>query len=169
MAVDPGAWLSILETACLIVRIAPYRRNSGKRIVAKPKLFMTDTGLTCRLLHIRDVSQLRDHHQWGALVETWCAMEILKARQHYGMTGDLCYWRRSDGHEVDLIIDGGNVVLPIEVKASATPQYHTTPSHHAAPPPRAHPASDYPQARFNGTQSPSASNCPPRDRACPGR
>ena len=116
------AWLSILEAACLIVRIAPYRRNFGKRIVAKPKLYMTDTGLICRLLHIRDVSQLRDHHQWGALVETWCAMEILKARQHHGMTGDLCYWRSSDGHEVDLIIDGGNVVLPIEVKASATPQ-----------------------------------------------
>ena len=115
------AWLSVLEAAYVIVRLSPHARKFGKRLVSRQKLYFLDTGLACRLMHIRDFNQLRDHHHWGALVETWCVTEILKARYHRGLSPDCWFWRSNDGLEVDLILDQGDRLLPIEIKASATP------------------------------------------------
>jgi hypothetical protein len=35
----------------------------------------------------------------GALAETWCFGEVLKARRHRGLPADLWFWRSSDGYE----------------------------------------------------------------------
>ncbi len=114
-------WLSVLE-ACFVVRLVrPHFRNFGKRLVKAPKLFVTDSGLACRLLHITDATQLRSHPLYGALVESWCFGEVLKARLNRGLAPDLWYWRTSDGHEIDLVLESGHHLLPIEIKAAATP------------------------------------------------
>jgi predicted AAA+ superfamily ATPase len=115
------AWLSVLQASGLVYLLQPYHRNLTKRMIKSPKLYFLDTGLACRLMHIRDSNQLRDHHHWGALVETWCVTEILKARYHRGLSPDCWFWRSNDGLEVDLILDQGDRLLPIEIKASATP------------------------------------------------
>jgi len=114
-------WISVLEQ-CFIVRLLrPYHRNYGKRLVKRPKLFFLDSGLACRLLQIRDVNQLRLHPLWGALVETWCFTEVLKARLNRGLRPDCWFWRTSDGKEIDLLIEAGRDLYPIEIKSSATP------------------------------------------------
>ena len=114
-------WLSVLEQ-CFIVRLLrPHHRNFGKRLIKRPKLFFLDSGLACRLLQIRDVNQLRVHPLWGALVETWCFTEVLKARLNRGLQPDCWFWRSSDGKEVDLLIEVGRDLFPIEIKSSATP------------------------------------------------
>ena len=115
------SWISVLE-ACYLVRLVhPHHRNFGKRITKRPKLYFLDSGLACRLLHIADVNQLRHHPLWGALVETWCATEVLKARLNRARPANLWFWRSSDGYEIDLIIEGSNSLCPIEVKANSTP------------------------------------------------
>lgn len=114
-------WVSVLEE-CFIVRLLrPHHRNFGKRLVKRPKLFFLDSGLACRLLQIRDVNQLRAHPLWGPLAETWCFSEVLKARLNRGLQPDCWFWRTSDGKEVDLVIETGTGLVPIEIKASATP------------------------------------------------
>ncbi len=116
-----GHWLSVLEQ-CFIVRLLrPHHRNFGKRLIKRPKLFFLDSGLACRLLQIHDVNQLRVHPLWGALVETWCFAEVLKARLNAGLQPDCWFWRSSDGKEVDLLIEVGRDLFPIEIKSSATP------------------------------------------------
>ena len=116
-------WLSVLEAAYVIVRLRPYLRNFGKRLVKRPKLYFIESGLACRLLHIGDVEHLRSHPLWGQLVETWCVGEVLKARLNRGQPAQLAYWRSSDGHEVDLLIDLGHRLIPIEIKATRSPAH----------------------------------------------
>jgi predicted AAA+ superfamily ATPase len=120
-------WLSVLESAYLIIRMRAYHRNFGKRLAKQPRLYFLDSGLACRLLHIGDVNQLQTHPLWGSLVETWCVGEILKGRWNrgkqapLGLSSQLYLWRTSDGHEVDLVIDLGDRLLPVEIKAGQSP------------------------------------------------
>ena len=48
------SWLSVLEASFLVMRLAPYHRNFGKRLVKSPKLYFVDVGLACWLLGIYD-------------------------------------------------------------------------------------------------------------------
>ena len=41
-AVTAGKWLSVLETSFLAMRLPPYHRNFGKRLVKTPKLYFLD-------------------------------------------------------------------------------------------------------------------------------
>lgn len=115
-------WLSVLEACYLIRRLQPHHRNFGKRLVKHPKLHFIDTGLACRLLHISDVEQLVHHPLWGALVESWCVGEAIKARLNQGLPANAWYWRSSDGVEVDLLFEIGLDLHPREIKAGVTPQ-----------------------------------------------
>lgn len=116
------AWLSVLEACYLIRLLHPFARNFGKRLVKSPKLHFIDTGIACRLLHITDVDQLVRHHQWGALVETWCVSEAIKARLNKGLRANAWYWRSSDGLEIDLVFEAGTSLYPMEIKAAVTAQ-----------------------------------------------
>ena len=116
-----AAWLGVLE-ACYVIRLQrPHERNFGKRITKAPKLYFLDSGLACRLLHISHLQQLMGHPNWGALVETWCMSEVLKARLHRGLKDNLWFWRSHDGIEVDVVIGSGSTLIPIEIKSSMTP------------------------------------------------
>lgn len=115
-------WLEVLEICYVIKLVRSHHRNFGKRIVKRPKLFFLDSGLACRLLHILDVNQLAAHPQRGALFETWCFGELFKGLTQRGIRDALWYWRTSDGIEIDFLIERGNSLTPIEVKARATPE-----------------------------------------------
>ena len=45
-------WLNVLEMSGIIVRVPPYYRNAGKRLVKTPKVYFSDSGLLCHLLGI---------------------------------------------------------------------------------------------------------------------
>jgi predicted AAA+ superfamily ATPase len=117
-----ASWLSVLEECYLIRLIHPYSRNFGKRLVKSPKLHFIDTGIACRLLHISNVNQLVGHHQWGALVETWCVGEAIKTRLNQGLRANAWHWRSSDGLEIDLVFETGTSLHPIEIKGAVTAQ-----------------------------------------------
>ncbi|QYZ67897.1 MAG: DUF4143 domain-containing protein [Gammaproteobacteria bacterium (ex Lamellibrachia satsuma)] len=48
------------------------------------------------------------------------SMRILKARYNAGETSNLYYWRDRSGHEVDLLIDHGSHLSPLEIKSGQT-------------------------------------------------
>lgn len=116
-----SGWLSVLEACFLLRLLRPHHDNFGKRMVKSSKLFFTDSGLACRLMGISTAEQLQLHPLWGALVETWMVSEVIKAHSHRGLNASLWHWRSSDGHEVDLVIEQGNALIPIECKATQTP------------------------------------------------
>ena len=114
------AWLSIMETTFIAFRLQPYFGNFGKRLVKTPKLHFYDTGLVCWLLGIRDASQLRLHPMRGAIFETWVVSEIAKHRHNRGEHAGLYFYRDQHGQEADLVIDNGEGLIVVEVKAGQT-------------------------------------------------
>lgn len=115
------AWLSVLEASFQIVVLRPYFANAGKRLVRTPKVYFTDTGTLCYLVGLRDASHAAAGPMGGTLFETEVLMEIVKAFVHRGQEPPVYFWRTSTGSEVDIVVDAGGRLVPIEVKLSATP------------------------------------------------
>lgn len=114
------AWLAVLESSYIIHLLQPYHRNFRKRLVKTPKLYFLDTGLASWLLGIQQVEHIAQHPLFGSLFETWVVGECLKSRWHRALEPNLYFWRDRSGHEVDILVDQGHQVLPIEVKAGQT-------------------------------------------------
>jgi|APHig6443718053_1056840.scaffolds.fasta_scaffold38861_2 predicted AAA+ superfamily ATPase len=113
-------WLSVLETGFITTLLRPHYQNFNKRLVKSPKLYFLDTGLLCYLLRIRSPEDLLLNASRGAIFENYVVAELLKRRLHAGHEPDLYFWRDSTGHELDIIIDLGNRLIPIEVKSGHT-------------------------------------------------
>ncbi len=114
------AWISILEASYLIHLVTPHFTNFQKRLVKAPKLYFHDPGLAAWLLGIESAKALETHSQRGPLFETWVVSELLKARFNQGLSSNLSFWRDHTGHEVDVLIERGGKVEPVEVKSGRT-------------------------------------------------
>ena len=113
-------WLNVLEASYITLRLPPYHRNFGKRLVKTPKLYFVDTGLAAWLLVIHDARTLNTHAQRGALFENLVITEVIKQRFNLGQPMDLFFWRDNVGHEVDLLFESGEELQAIEIKSGAT-------------------------------------------------
>jgi hypothetical protein len=114
------SWLSVLEASYLVMRLPPYHRNFGKRLVKTPKLYFLDTGLMAWLIGIRDMQNLSVHASRGALFETWVVSELAKQRLNAGQPLDLYFWRDSAGHELDVIYETSAGLQALKIKSGAT-------------------------------------------------
>ena len=114
------SWIGILESSFIIYLLKPHHKNFNKTIVKRPKLYFYDSALVCYLLGIRDNNHLQTHPLKGAIFEGMVITELLKNRTNAGLDINLFYWRDKTGHEVDLIIDNGKTLLPIEIKSGMT-------------------------------------------------
>jgi predicted AAA+ superfamily ATPase len=115
-----GNWFSLLEASYLIRILPPYHNNFGKRYVKSPKIYFTDTGLTCRLLGIRGADELNRHFAIGGLFENYIISEVLKHIKNRGIGAQLFFYRDSNQNEVDLLIARGDLRIPVEIKSSSS-------------------------------------------------
>jgi len=113
-------WVSVLKTSFVVFLLAPHHRNFNKRIIKSPKLYFYDTGLACHLLGIQDDEQLQTHPLRGALFENLIVAEIAKTYHHHRLQPPLYFWRDQTGHEIDLLIEHGNDLFPVEIKSGQT-------------------------------------------------
>jgi predicted AAA+ superfamily ATPase len=114
------SWLAVLEASYLALRLPPFHRNLGKRLVKTPKLHLLDSGIACYLLGIRTPDELRLHPLRGAIFESWVAVEIIKAHQAAGLRPKLSFFRDAHGLEIDLMLERGREMVGVEVKSGAT-------------------------------------------------
>ena len=119
-AVTAAKWLSVLETSYLVMRLQPFHRNFGKRLVKTPKLYFLDVGLMAWLLGIRDATSIETHAARGALFETWVVSELVKQRFNAGQGAELYFWRDNVGHEVDVVFETLQGLQAIEIKSGST-------------------------------------------------
>ena len=115
-----GAWLSVLEAGYVIFLLQPHHKNFGKRLVKTPKLYFHDTGLAAYLMGIQDAAHLSIHPARGALFENLVISEFLKQRFNQGLPSNLYFWRNNTGDEVDLLIEQGDLLTPVEIKSGQT-------------------------------------------------
>jgi len=113
-------WLSVLEASFIIVLLRPHYRNFGKRLIKSPKLYFLDTGLLCYLLQIQRPEELFHRAERGAVFESFVVAEFYKNFMHRGEQPRLYFWRDVKGHEVDVIIDLADPMIPVETKSGQT-------------------------------------------------
>jgi hypothetical protein len=114
------AWISVLEASYIVFLLYPHYRNFGKRLIKAPKLYFYDSGLAAWLLGIQDAAHLSMHPSKGPLFEGFVISELLKARFNKGLPSNLYFWRDSAGNEIDVIVEQGETLIPIEIKAGQT-------------------------------------------------
>ena len=113
-------WISLLEASYIVFLLKPHSRNFNKRLIKTPKLYFYDTGLLCYLLNIRSATDLELHSQRGHIFESFVVSEFVKSCHNRGIEPPLYYWRDSQGHEVDLLVEDGESLFPIEIKSAQT-------------------------------------------------
>jgi len=116
------AWLSVLEATYQVIVLHPDFANVGKRLVKTPKVYFTDVGVLCHLAGLRDPAHAAAGPMSGAVMETAVLAEIVKTLTHRGQAPRVHFWRTTSGSEVDFVVEAGDRLVPIEVKASATPR-----------------------------------------------
>lgn len=106
-------YLNLLEATYQLVRVEPYSVNRTKRLVKTPKLYWSDAGLA---LHLAGETRPRGEH-----LENIVLHDLLAWRDAQLSPPQVLFWRTAEGEEVDFVIEQGDRLLPIEVKAAARP------------------------------------------------
>lgn len=115
------AWLSVLQASNIVRIVEPFWPNVDKRLTKTPKLFFMDTGLVCHLTRWTTPEQLRRGAVAGHVFETFIVSEILKSYMNAGANlHDVWFYRDSKKREIDLVIQEGHILHPVEVKMAAT-------------------------------------------------
>lgn len=114
------AWLSVLEGSYILFQLRPHHANFRKRLVKAPKLYFYDVGLAAWLMGIQTPQQIETHPLRGNLFETFVVAEWMKSFCHRAERAAFSFWRDSNGVEVDLLIEQGGKVMPLEIKSGQT-------------------------------------------------
>ena len=114
------SWLSILQAGYIVYLLRPHYRNFNKRLIKSPKLYFYDSGLLSYLLGISSSDILNHHAHRGHIFESWAVSELLKGRMNRGLNENIFFWRDNVGHEIDCIVDQGDKLIPLEIKAGKT-------------------------------------------------
>jgi predicted AAA+ superfamily ATPase len=107
-------YLNLLETSYLLVRLPAYAVNRTKRLIKSPKLYWGDTGVA---LHLAEGGE-----PGGAHLENLVLNDLLAWRNARLERAEVLYWRTAIGEEVDFVVETGDRLLPIEVKATSRPR-----------------------------------------------
>lgn len=115
-----GDYIALLERVFLLERLPSWHSNRGKRLIKTPKLHMGDTGLGCALLGISVPSLISDRVSLGHLLETFVFQELRRQATWHDGSIEFFHYRDKDHAEVDIVMENGNLVAGVEVKAGAT-------------------------------------------------
>lgn len=114
------SWISILEASYVVFQLPPHYQNFNKRLTKMSKLYFYDTGVVCSLLGIKSPEEVANSYLRGALFENMIIADLYKQLSHQQKQLSLYFWRDKTGHEVDVIYDKGERLIPFEIKSGAT-------------------------------------------------
>lgn len=118
------SWIKILESSGIITIIKPFSNNALKRVISSPVLYFNDTGLVVHLLQWPTAKTLQNGAFSGQILETYAVSQIVKSYKNNGyLKLPLSFYRDHDFKEIDLIIEFGDILYPIEIKKTMVPNY----------------------------------------------
>ncbi|MCC8104076.1 MAG: ATP-binding protein [Clostridiales bacterium] len=134
-------WTSLLEASGIIYLLQPFSNSALSRAIKTPKLYFRDTGLVCYLTRYQTAQTAMNGAMAGELFETFVVSEILKSYSNAGLDYRMYVsWYRgkdkrrilengqtsSRENEIDLLIEQGDTIYPVEIKMSANPKLSMT-------------------------------------------
>jgi predicted AAA+ superfamily ATPase len=111
-------WLSILEATFAIHLLPAFSESHAKRLIKAPKLFAGDTGLGLHLADVNNPEELSQRPAAGAWLENLVLNDLLAWAETEVRKPAVFFRRTVGGEEIDLIVEQGRRLLPIEIKAS---------------------------------------------------
>lgn len=114
-------WLKILQGLHIVYLLPPYANNALKRLAKTPKLYFCDTGLCAYLSMWLTPATLMNGAASGHYYENYVVIETVKNYAYAKTKANLTYFRDSNAKEIDLFVEENDVIHPLEIKKSATP------------------------------------------------
>ncbi|MCI0457929.1 MAG: ATP-binding protein [Gemmataceae bacterium] len=116
-----NSYLDYLAGAYLIRRLQPYQANIRKRLVKRPRVYWRDSGLLHAMLNVPDDPTLLAQPWVGASWEGFVIDQAIATLSARGRRAEAYYFRTSDQHELDLVLDFGTERWAVEIKLTASP------------------------------------------------
>jgi predicted AAA+ superfamily ATPase len=115
------AWTRMLVATCQWHEVPPWHGNTLKRLSKRPKGYASDSGQVCASLAIPSPAALLDHPAFGAIVETALVGDLRRMAAVLPTRPIFHHWRSHGGAEIDVILEYGGRLHPIEIKAASHP------------------------------------------------
>jgi predicted AAA+ superfamily ATPase len=115
-------YVDLLADLLLVRRLGPFHRNTGKRLVKSPKIYVRDSGIVHALLGIGDYNALSGHPVAGASWEGFVIENLIAAAPARTVPN---FYRTAAGAEIDLILEiPGHGLWAFDIKraVSARPE-----------------------------------------------
>lgn len=113
-------YIDLLEGTFMLRLLQPWYTNIGKRLVKRPKLYFTDSGIFHSLLAVGRREELLTHPKLGASWEGF-ALECL-IRSINKRNEEVFFWSTHSGAEVDLIWQHQGKSWAVEFKYMDAPK-----------------------------------------------
>ena len=113
-------YLSLLERVFLVDILPPWHLRQISRLVKTPKLHVVDTGVACALLRLDAAALHANRTLLGQLLETFVFQELRRQAGIQPEPVSFYHFRHRDDHEVDIVLEQGESLAGVEVKASGT-------------------------------------------------
>lgn len=113
-------YIDLLCDLLLVRKMEPWYKNTKKRLVKSPRLYIRDSGILHRLLNISDYDSLLSYPLVG---QSWEGFVIENIFSILPKTVHHSFYRTAAGAEIDLVLELPNQeTWAIEIKRSSTPK-----------------------------------------------
>jgi predicted AAA+ superfamily ATPase len=114
-----GRYLDLLCDLLLVRRLQPWAKQSSKRLVKAPKVYVRDSGLVHALLALGSQRDVLSHPVAGGSWEGWVIENLLACAPPNTQAS---YYRTAVGAEIDLLLElPGGALWAVEIKRSSAP------------------------------------------------
>lgn len=115
-------YLDILVRLSMLTKLGAWTSGEGKREIKQPKYHFVDSGIACALRRFTHATFAIDNmpQALGGLLESFVAGELQRALPMQEADYRLYHWRSAEQREIDILVDGGNHLVNVEVKSSAS-------------------------------------------------
>lgn len=113
-------YLALLERLFLIRLLPAWHSNRSKRLVKTPKVHIVDSGIAATLGELDATYWNEERQRFGHLLESFVLQQLTAMADCLSRPPRFYHYRDRDKVEVDIVMESGQKIWGVEVKASAS-------------------------------------------------